>query len=90
MLRRLRVDGDSAFSASKEFLTCLIAASAHSDLEEWARFVGDCAIELSLVVEDSDEAGILHTDLTHLCAYEPALRGTAGRAIAALEALLGL
>ena len=90
MLRRLRVDRDSAFPASKEFLTCLTAAAAHGGLAEWARFVGDCAIELALDVDDTDEAGILYSDLTHLCAYEPALRGTAGRAIAALEALLGL
>ena len=90
MLRRLRIDGDSAFPASKEFLTCLTAAAAHAGLEDWARFAGDCAVELALEVSDLDEAGILHSDLTYLCAYEPALRGTAGRALAALGGLLGL
>ncbi|QXF12286.1 hypothetical protein [Sphingopyxis terrae] len=90
MLRRLRIDDDSALPASKEFLICLIAAAAHAELDAWAQFVGDCAVELALDVDDLDEAGILHNDLTYLCAYEPALRSTAGRALAALEGLLGL
>lgn len=90
MLRRLRIDGDSALPASKEFLTCLIAAAAHAELDAWVQFVGDCAVELSLDVDDIDEAKILHNDLTYLCAYEPALRSTAGRALAALEGLLSL
>jgi hypothetical protein len=89
MMRRLRVDGDAALPASKEFMTCLIAAAAHADLGEWARFSGDCAVELALDVDDTEEAGILHSDMTYLCAYEPALRSTMGRALAALEAFLG-
>jgi len=89
MLRRLRVDGDAALPASKEFITCLIAAAAHADLGEWARFVGECAVELAYVVDDPHEAEILHSDITLLCTYEPALRSTVGRALAALEAYMG-
>ncbi len=89
MARRLRLDGDAALPASKEFMTCLIAAAAHAELDEWARFTGDCAVELAFAVDDPDEARFLHSDMTYLCAYEPSLRSTMGRALAALEAFLG-
>ncbi len=89
MLRRLRVDGASQLPASQEFLTCLEAAAAHASRDEWAGFVGDCAFELALEVNDQTEADILLADLKRLCIYEPALRSCAGKAIAALNALLG-
>ena len=40
-------------------------------------------------IDDPDEARFLHSDMTYLCAYEPSLRSTMGRALAALEAFLG-
>lgn len=89
MLRRLRIDRASALPASQEFLTCLAAAAAHASLDQWAAFVGDCAFELAFEVDDLKEAGILLADLKRLCIYEAALRSSAGKAIAALNALLG-
>lgn len=90
MLRRLRSDGNKTVPASKEFLTCLAAAAAHTELDAWCEFVGECALELALEVEDVDEASILHSDLSDLCDYEPNLRGKTSRALAALDSFLGV
>lgn len=90
MLRRLRIDKDAGFTAPDELSTCLAAAAAHDDLAIWAEFVGTWAVELALNVEGRDEAEALREDLEVLCVIEPALRATAGRGLAALNAYLGI
>lgn len=90
MLRQLRLEKDLALPASREFIICLTAAAAHAELADWAAFAGDCARELALEVSDIDEALSLRSDITILCGLEPLLRATTCRALAALDALLGL
>lgn len=90
MIRRLRRDQQSPPSPLAELIICLTAAAAYEELAAWAEFIGDWALELAFAVTTEADGTSLHWELETICQIEPFLRTQVGRALAALDAFLGI
>ncbi len=73
-------------SAEEELLLCLTAAASLRDLDEWKEFVGRWITEMSFELE-AEDAGVLRSQLQHLCHIAPDLWTSCAKACAVLSAV---
>ena len=85
LCRKRRYERPDADFSHKELLVALIGAAAHSELEEWLKFVAAWIEEITFAISDKAQAGQMLTDLNVLCVIEPRLRSAIGRSMAGLE-----
>lgn len=85
LCRKRRYERPDADFSHKELLVALIGAAAHSELEEWLKFVAAWIEEITFAISDKAQAGHMLNDLNVLCVIEPRLRSAIGRSMAGLE-----
>lgn len=86
LMRAVRRKPDISINQENAFRICLLAASASAELSDWAKYIGDCATELSFEDMSRDSITILWNFMELLRQLEPALWQTMSRADAALQA----
>lgn len=86
LMRAVRRKPDIEINQQNAFRICLLAASASTELSDWAKYIGDCATELSFEDMSRDSIVTLWNFVEVLRQLEPALWQTTSRADAALQA----
>jgi hypothetical protein len=86
LMRAVRRKPDIEIDQENAFRICLLAASASADLSDWAKYICDCATELSFEDMSRDSIITLWNFIEVLRQLEPALWQTTSRADAALQA----
>lgn len=88
LMRAVRRKPDIQINQENAFRVCLLAASAFAELSDWAKYVGDCATELSFEDMSRESIVTVWNFVEVLRLLEPALWQTTSRADAALQAAL--
>lgn len=88
MLARYRRNLGMPVSIADEAQLALSAAAAHEPIDDWRVFVGEWITEVAFAVEPLDDARQVESWIETLFDIDPALRATAGRALAAIRLLL--
>lgn len=79
--------GEYKLTADEFLWIGLITASAHQELSEWCKFVGEWLTSLAFQSLQNEESKRLHSHLLTLCHIVPELWPSCGKAEAALKSL---
>ncbi len=86
LLRSVRRKPDIEINQQNAFRICLLAVAAFTDLFDWAKYIGECATELSFEDMSRECVVTLWNFVEVLRQLEPTLWQTTSRADAALQA----
>ncbi len=85
-VRRHRHATNYSLSIDEAIRICVVSAASHTDLSDWADFVGDCLTEMAFGKLDGADGEELYAHLQLLRHAVPELWVTCGRAVASLIA----
>lgn len=85
LIRRCRHEPGRILSAEDSLWIGLIAAAAHTEVQDWCQFVGEWITDLAFQPLQQGEMETLHSHVEQLCHIIPSLWSSCGRAEAALN-----
>ena len=88
LTRRYRLYLDVHLNPVQVLVIGMVAAAAYKDHQEWAKFLGEWATELSYLDLSLESARNLRHWIKQLCILDPVLYCTCGQSLAVLEALI--